>query len=147
MAINSKTRLEALFPQLSSSSYQIKSPATPQYNCIAWAAEEDDRWWEPVPVPGYYWPRRIPREVTLASLTMLFQRLGYRPGADETLEAGCEKIAIYADFSGAPTHVARQLANGKWTSKIGTLEDIEHDLEGLTLSDYGTVAQIMKRSA
>jgi len=43
--------------------------------------------------------------------------------------------------------MARQLENGKWTSKLGELEDIEHDtLDVFDDSDYGTVACIMKKS-
>jgi hypothetical protein len=36
--------------------------------------------------------------------------------------------------------------SGKWTSKIGELEDIEHDgLSALEGKAYGTLAQILKR--
>jgi hypothetical protein len=61
------------------------------------------------------------------------------------LELEYQKIAIYIDVSGTPTHAARQLPNGKWTSKLGWLEDIEHELDGLTGDRYGCVAQILKR--
>ncbi|TAF36353.1 MAG: hypothetical protein EAZ69_10585 [Oscillatoriales cyanobacterium] len=50
------------------------------------------------------------------------------------------------DSNGIPTHAARQLANGKWTSKLGWLEDIEHELDGLTGDRYGVVGQILKRA-
>ena len=50
-----------------------------------------------------------------------------------------------ATSDGEPTHAARQLPNGKWTSKLGRWEDIEHDLEGLTGEMYGSVQQILKR--
>ena len=62
------------------------------------------------------------------------------------MEEGVEKIALYADQGGEPTHMARQLRSGKWTSKLGELEDIEHDdlaiLEG---ECYGQVVTILKR--
>jgi hypothetical protein len=39
------------------------------------------------------------------------------------------------------------LPTGKWTSKLGDWDDIEHDtLEALEAAFYGRVAQIMKRS-
>jgi hypothetical protein len=46
--------------------------------------------------------------------------------------------------------MAKQLPNGKWSSKCGDLEDIEHDLEALIGRDskregYGTIACFMKR--
>ena len=57
-----------------------------------------------------------------------------------------KKIAIYVNPDGKPTHAARQLSSGQWTSKLGQLEGIEHNiLEGLTGSEYGTVAVMMKR--
>jgi hypothetical protein len=47
---------------------------------------------------------------------------------------------------GEPTHAARQLPNGKWTSKLGRWQDIEHELDGLVGEMYGTVKQILKRA-
>lgn len=45
------------------------------------------------------------------------------------------------------THAAKQLADGRWGSKIGQLEDIVHTtVEALSGSDYGEVVQFMKRS-
>ena len=37
------------------------------------------------------------------------------PVRELQLEPGFEKIALYADNSGKPTHAARQLDNGRWT--------------------------------
>ena len=55
---------------------------------------------------------------------------GYAPiGEDGPLQDGYEKIAIYA-LDGEPTHAARQLDTGRWTSKLGKHEDIEHDTPG-----------------
>jgi hypothetical protein len=61
------------------------------------------------------------------------------------LEPGSEKIAVFANAKGVPTHAARQLASGFWTSKLGVSEDIEHRLRDLEGDIYGTVALIMKR--
>ena len=58
-----------------------------------------------------------------------------------------EKVAIYA-IGGRTKHMARQLPSGAWTSKLGDLEDIEHEsLSALEGSDYGNVAMIMARKA
>jgi hypothetical protein len=44
------------------------------------------------------------------------------------------------------THAARQRQGGGWTSKLGKLQDIEHDtLDSLSGSDYGTIVQIMRK--
>jgi len=47
---------------------------------------------------------------------------------------------------GEPTHVARQLPSGRWTSKMGFLEDIEHTVDALRGFYYGAVTQILKRA-
>ena len=72
--------------------------------------------------------------------------------SDGTLEPGFEKVAIYADSSGTPTHVACQLADGRWSSKLGDWEDIIHALEGLTGTPrepegypYSSVVQFLRR--
>ncbi len=41
--------------------------------------------------------------------------------------------------------MARQVESGLWTSKLGSLEDIEHSLEALEGSVYGAVAVLLKR--
>ncbi|WP_445301065.1 MULTISPECIES: DUF7689 domain-containing protein [unclassified Microcoleus] len=34
--------------------YQVTRPKSQEYNCFAWAAEEDDRWWQPIPEKQFY---------------------------------------------------------------------------------------------
>jgi hypothetical protein len=50
------------FPYLKD--YVITSEETPTYNCVAFAAGDVTRWWEPLPVPlpGYHWPLGAIRE-------------------------------------------------------------------------------------
>ena len=141
--------LRSRCPSISPDKYEITSPATSDYNCIAWAAEEDDIPWDPTDIKKY-WPDGVARELTLEAFIFAYQTLGYFTCNNSELEEGFQKIAIYAkqdsvDDAGQPTHVARQLLNGKWTSKIGRLEDIEHELDGLTGYYYGEVVQILKR--
>jgi hypothetical protein len=103
---------------------KITSPKTPLYNCIAFAAGETHGWWWPLMA---YWPESVPREETLDAFIAAFVTIGYSPCADSMIESGFEKVAIYVDETGTPTHMARQLSSGAWTSKCGRLEDIEHD--------------------
>lgn len=107
-------------------------------------AGDTERWWWPNPL-FYYWPQGTPLEETLAAFVQAFATLGFIPCNDDTLEPGFEKIAIYVNSQGKPTHAARQLHNGRWSSKLGREIDIEHSLVGLTNSEYGSVAQILKR--
>jgi len=134
------------FPHLTEGSFSITSPKDVRYNCIAWAAGDDGTWWWPDNFSLGYWPSDVPREETLESFIGLFESSDYIPCNSSSLEDGFEKIALFVDLQGRPTHAAKQLSSGKWTSKLGQLEDIEHDtLEGLSGPIYGSVSVIMKR--
>jgi hypothetical protein len=76
-----------------------------------------------------------------------FALLGYEPCDAVEKESGFEKIAVFADPTGIPTHAARQLPNGRWTSKLGAAEDIEHELHAVAGAIYGTVVRIMRRAS
>src|ERR1700687_6097228 len=138
--------LESAFPGLSGTKYQITSAATPDYNCIAWAAAEDFRWWEPDPFGVYFWPDGVGRTAHHTSYLQAFARLGYELAENDALEPGFEKVALFVSANGLPSHMARQLRDGLWTSKLGPDVDITHaevkDLEG-TL--YGAVFLVLRR--
>ena len=140
--------LERLFPGLRGSSYGVTSPRERRYNCIAWVAGDTRRWWWPDVPPdddGYYWPPGVSTEETVAAFVEAFATLGYVPGDADDQEPGWERVALFADASGLPTHAARQLPGGRWTSKLGRLEDIEHNLRGLEGEVYGRVVQVLRR--
>ena len=142
----SSYRIETVFPSLTPSNYRITSPESPDYNCIAWAAGTDERWWWPDNQYTAYWPEEVPREETLAAFIQAYSVEGYVPCGTSDYESGFEKIAIYADERGKPTHAARQTQAGRWTSKLGNWEDIEHDRpDNLAGRNYGVVTVIMKR--
>jgi hypothetical protein len=62
------------------------------------------------------------------------------------LEPGIEKIALYA-LNDLPTHAARQLSNGWWTSKLGPHVDIEHiHPDAIAGGIYGEVVALMSRT-
>ncbi len=132
------------FPNLKAEGYLVTSPQTPSYNCIAWAAGDSKRWWWPDSFYTEFWPNTIPREDTVDAFIAMFTELKYVICDNDLLENGFEKVAIYANRN-TVTHAARQLSNGKWTSKLGRSHDIEHTLAGLNGPTYGTVVQIMKR--
>ena len=138
--------LLTLFPGLRTTPFRVTSPADRKYNCIAWAANNASDWWWPEgKAPDAVWPASAAREVTLSSFTAAFLTIGYVVDGDELLEPGFEKVALFADAAGIPTHAARQLTSGAWTSKLGNAEDIEHELRALEGEIYGAVALILKR--
>lgn len=139
-------RLERLFPGLSGTAYRVTSPASDVYNCIAWATGHIATWWWPVgEIKRIFWPAGVVREETLPAFRAAFATLGYLASENERWEAGFEKIALFADARAVPTHAARQLPTGLWTSKLGLAEDIEHELRALEGEIYGTVVLVMKR--
>jgi hypothetical protein len=134
------------FPNLRDTHFIVTSPQDISYNCIAWAAAENDCWWWPDPMFISSWPDSVSREVTLDAFVTAFALTGYSPCENGDHEIGFEKVAIFLNSEKKPTHMARQLNSGKWTSKLGELEDIEHDLAGVEGDVYGKAAQFLKRS-
>lgn len=102
------------------------------------------RWWWPT--PGYYWPSDAPREETIAAFVHAFGLLGYKPSSDIAPPYKADLVALYADSAGAPTHMARLLPSGQWTSKLGSGVDIiHHDLSLIQGTIYGNVVLLLAR--
>jgi hypothetical protein len=137
--------LDVLFPGLRASGHQVTSPTDTKYNCVAWAVGDVQRWWWPDPGDIAFWPTAAPRVESVVALQQLFESLGFSAVSDESLEPQIDRIAIFATPQGVPTHVARQLSTGRWTSKLGEREDIEHALRDLEGAEYGAVVLLMKR--
>ena len=94
-------------------------------------------------VAGYSWSDE--RTLLVESLVSVFTELGYEPCEDDSLEDGYSKVALYA-LRGLWKHAARQLPDGRWTSKLGPDEDIEHnDLESLCGPLYGNIYTVMRK--
>jgi hypothetical protein len=136
------------FPNLNPlSCYDDVSAYDLQYNCIAWAAHDTTDWWEPDPDDLYYWPQGVPRVYTEAAYIQAYESVGFKRCGDAALETGVEKIALYT-YNGQPTHAARQLPDGTWTSKLGPFEDIKHvDLACLEGPLYGEPTVYMMRQS
>jgi hypothetical protein len=131
------------FPRLKPENYRITSPECLDYNCVAWSANDTEHWWQ----PGVYWPIQPHQDdYGIAVLESAFKALGYE---DCRMNGACEpefeKVALFGD-SLYYTHAARQLPNGKWTSKLGKGPDIEHDnADDVGGGVYGEIEEIMKR--
>ncbi|CAN5501166.1 hypothetical protein BH10BAC5_BH10BAC5_26990 [soil metagenome] len=123
--------------------YIITSPKA-NYNCIAYAASNDSKWWWPI---NSYWPKGIKREETLDSFTECYGTLGYEVCDNGLIEEGFEKIAIYCNNYGLPTHASKQKFNSKfqWESKLGSIHDIEHSVNAFEGTVYGNISVFMKR--
>ena len=141
--------LTELFPALNSDNHAITSEAVSKYNCVAWAVGSTHHWWQAAHVRGYYWPPGVSTDHTLQSWIHAFQIHGYSLCSHGEHEPGWEKLAIYVLDDDDPQHVARQLRNGEWTSKLGELEDISHKtldvLEGDGPEGYGRARHFLKK--
>lgn len=132
------------FPKLATTNHNYTSPQTVSYNCIAWAAANQNQWWWPDQNQQYYWPAGVPREETLQAFTQAYETIGYEICDNPSLEEGFEKIAIYS-LLGRITHASRQLPDGMWTSKLGQYVDLSHEFNGLDGPEYGDVVLVMKK--
>jgi hypothetical protein len=138
---------EAKFPNLATSGYSKTSEKDVRYNCVAWAADWDrSRWWEPFGGTGKYWPQGVPEGYYVENYMRAFATLGYEPCESPAVEPGFEKIALFRGELDLFSHVAKQLPNGKWTSKLGAGNDIIHEsIDAFEQSRYGVAHRFMKR--
>jgi hypothetical protein len=133
------------FPNSKIDPFLITSPQTSSYNCIAWAFGDNSKWYWPDSSNIYFWPSDIPRQETINSFIKLFESIGYIQTDNDNLDIEFEIIAIYGDSFSNPTHAARQLQNGFWTSKLGQHFDVTHTIFSMSDGSYGNVLVYMKR--
>ncbi|MEO6613632.1 MAG: hypothetical protein ABIT05_12655 [Chitinophagaceae bacterium] len=132
------------FPNSPNEPFTQTSHVDVGYNCIAWAASDNTRWYEPDPIGFYYWPPEVPRAYTVDAYINLYEHLGYERCWNGDLEPGYEKIAVFA-HGPIPTHAARQLNTGIWTSKLGKNIDVEHSIPAIEEGFYGNVVQYLRK--
>ncbi|MDQ3635748.1 MAG: hypothetical protein M3405_14745 [Acidobacteriota bacterium] len=133
------------FPNIDIEGFKVTSELDFFYNCFAWAGEDNTRNWEPGSRYSH-WLTDNPA-YTLENFIDNYSRIGYTElTKSSALESDYEKIVIYVNDDGIPTHAARQLESGKWTSKLGIREDIEHSTpECIESDEYGVIKVILKR--
>jgi hypothetical protein len=138
--------LLAAFPDLEADGGVVTHPPDPAYNCVAWAVGVTDAACWPADPDGY-WPPGVPDELTVAAMIAALATVGYTPCANGGHEPGFEKAAVYAR-AGIPTHVARQLTDGRWSSKLGRDCVVSHATPGgVEGAVYGSIAVYLRRPA
>jgi hypothetical protein len=150
-------RIKRVFSNLKDGEFELTSPFDSKYNCIAHAAEKNNIYWWSVDKAlvgnDVFWFNNVPGEATLENFIAAFRKLGYEPCENSEPEQDFEKVAIYVSTKdeihapkGSVTHMARQLSDGKWTSKLGEDVDISHNtLQAVEGNVYGIAKQILKR--
>jgi len=118
--------IETSFPSLVGTDYSEESDPTDIYNCIAFAFGDTQNWWWPKKGYGMYWPPGFPISDSVETLTKIFEVHGYSACDHYEQESGYEKVVIYSR-DGRIKHAARQMKSGRWASKLGEEQDIEHE--------------------
>src|SRR5258705_5575171 len=98
--------LEVIIPGLQLTAWQIKSPEDIHYNCIAFAVGDTHNWWEPSGAPIHYWPPGVRVEYSVDSYVRAYEIHGYSRCDNYDLEAAYEKIVLFVDADGIPSHAA-----------------------------------------
>ncbi|PWT86179.1 MAG: hypothetical protein C5B56_12860 [Proteobacteria bacterium] len=97
----------------------------------------------------YQWPIGIERKETLSAFVAFYEACGFLRCTDASVEEGYEKVVIYV-LNDSVTHVALQLEDGSWTSKIGDLADIVHIdpsvVAGTGPNCYGVPKSVLRRA-
>ena len=136
------------FPLLRPEDYKVTSLDDGYYNCASWAIGEGitSERYDPTDNKAT-WPSTLQRDTKLETFVRLYiEFFGFELCSLGNHEAGFVKLAIYSDKNMQFTHVARQLPSGKWTSKLGDWEDIEHATpECLQSGLYGKVRTFLKK--
>lgn len=138
------------FPKLKRVRFEVTSKGVFTYNCIAYAAKDETKPWWPIKYrPGaryYYWPDDVPRKATVPNFILAFEKLGFEQCDTGDHEERYEKVALYVDDDDKPTHMARELGDGVWASKLGDFQDIRHHtLEAVENDTYGKAKYFMRK--
>jgi hypothetical protein len=105
--------------------------------------EDMKRWWPDV--SDHYWPLAVQGRLLIEEFVLMLKAQGFECCDDGKLEEGFEKVVLYARDPSVPTHIARQLPEGSWTSKLGGFVDLTHGVDGLTGAEYGSIYAFYRR--
>lgn len=154
-----RAHIEHWFPNSGpTDALEITSPTDLCYNCVAWSLGIDSHWVEPYldngakVEPWAVWPNTLDSGSSIETYVKMFRGEGFVKAVRGNREAGFDKIVIYWDKANKTfTHVARQMDDGQWWSKLGRASDVQHK-EPHTLGPagspggYGEVWGYMKRA-
>lgn len=149
------------FPKLENDKFfEVHSPRTEEYNCIAWAMGFEDRWIDYIDDSmdkRKWWPEGVKKGFLPEDLIRAFQKVGFSEcGLDDSEESGYDKVALYKKepffdeitkkrYPSGWTHAARVLSPQQYHSKLGPQFDIFHGPGDVLEEHYGKVFRIMKR--
>jgi len=138
------------WPNLTDDQFEYKSDVDPKYNCVAWVLGITNRFIDPD--SELTWPVELEKNYSIETYVSYFKKQGFRICSDDKYDDNIIKIALYADEHGDFAHVAIQVNEKIWWSKMGRLDDIQHKtLNSLAATkqcgDYGNVYAYMCKSS
>lgn len=144
-ARESLTRKDAFGERLEhDGNFVLKSPASYQYNCIAYAMGMHDRWIDNADLPWHWWPP-VSKGWRESDLVDAFRYFGFEEcGMDDTFDESYDKVALYHNADGW-THAARIVGDGLYHSKFGASYDGTHSRGDVLQAQYGEPFAIMRR--
>ena len=134
------------FPNSQAEPFEITSRETGDYNCIGWAVGDSTKFYWPGPSEFFFWPNEIPRNESLETFQLFFNSLVTKSVPTASWKRAFKK-SRFLKKNGLPTHAARQLADGFWTSKLDVLEDVKHSLGAISGGFYGEIALFLRKNA
>ncbi len=147
--------LSDVFPDLKNDvNFEILSPQTPKYNCIAWAMQFEDRWVDIFEYPGHWWPDGVEKTMSPSALIHAFEAVGFNLCDNNNWEDGFDKVVLYKKADEDQwTHAARIVSETTEHSKFGLSFDGTHSHNvlcatglGYENQSYGVAYAFMKRS-
>lgn len=154
-SLKNRNGLSNVFPDLKNDeNFEILSPQTSKYNCIAWAMQLTDRWVSIYDLPGYWWPDGVEKSMSSTALIQAFEAVGFVKCEDSRIEKGFDKVVLYRnEHTNQWTHAARVISETTEYSKFGQSWDGTHSHNvlcktglGYENQSYGVAYAFMKRS-
>jgi hypothetical protein len=93
-------------------------------------------------VPGC--PSAVPQNDTVDAFIQAFATNGYSPCADGLVEFGHTKVVLFV-VGTTVEQAARLLTKELWWSKMGSEEDIEHEINAVSGPLYDQPVQFLRR--
>lgn len=144
-ARESLTRADAFGEKLEQDdNFQLTSPFTYLYNCIAYALGMQDRWVDSANLPWHWWPP-VHKGMNETDLVEAFRFFGFEEcGMDDSINTDYDKVALYHNADGW-THAARVVGDGIYHSKFGASYNGTHSRGDVLQAKYGNPFVIMRR--
>jgi hypothetical protein len=135
--------MDKSFPNSFLEPLEISSPETGDYNCLAWALNDNSKWYESE--DDYCWFDKIDRDNKLSTIQKIFEQIGFNLTRNSEYQVDIERVALFSTDNIDCSHLARQIGKNVWTSKLGSSYDVNHTLRAIEDGIYGNPILFLER--